>query len=157
MVFCQDLSLKVIRKTPPSVPCCALSLTGLKLFYASQIALQSALVTINAFQAPLSMRALAALRRKSGKICMILTSILGVCDIALVCVPPTVEVGHSVRAARPIKLTASTQTRIYRGAFITAITVANEILTMLFLYYCLFSANRRMTAWRSSAWIFRLW
>ena len=55
------------------------------------------------------MRVLAILNKKSSKICMILTVVLGLCTIAFVCVPPSTNVGHSVHAARLTKLIAPTR------------------------------------------------
>jgi hypothetical protein len=96
-------------------PSFGFSLTSLKLFYASQIALQSALVIVQIFQASIGTRVLAVLRRRSGYICIILTVVLGVCAIVLVCIPPSVNVGSPAHAVAPTRLTALTRLAYIAG------------------------------------------
>ena len=100
MVFRQQPSQEV-SYTYSLLSCFSLLLTSLKLFYASQIALQSVLAINQGFQASISMRVLGVLGKKSGKICMILASMLGLCAVILACVPPSVTVGRSAHTLRP--------------------------------------------------------
>ena len=131
-------------------------LTRFKLFYASRIPLQCALVCTEISQAFLCIRWIDTNRRFLRLGCIILVSVLGVLSITTVAVYPFTKV--STGSHLPAHKTHySVQAQIPRGVVVTTAIISNEVfLTLILVYFARPRIMNLPVTTVLAAWTFRM-